>query len=248
VEKGAHLLCAQRCVVRRSLARRGGDSSLVGCFERRTSRAGRSGGHIADTRKKAESARPVLADEKNKILAVERRAEEVKEHDAARPPGAEDESEEARDGAVVLGAAVKIAAPVAPGRGVRRAVGLALFRRYVLQSKHHFLSDDSQYSPSPGSDNPGTACGRKTPVDDGRYGPCNQSDTREWSDDPPSGYLVFSTTIILANKHIITQTNFNCPIAVSSLVRVAARTPGCRIGLHGPYRLSPTGTVGRVPC
>ena len=30
-------------------------------------------------------------------------------------------------------------------------------------------------------------------------------------------YLVFSTTIILANKHIITQTNFNCPIAVSSL-------------------------------
>ena len=30
-------------------------------------------------------------------------------------------------------------------------------------------------------------------------------------------YLVFSTAIILANKHIITETNFSCPIAVSSL-------------------------------
>mmetsp|Transcript_20825 Transcript_20825/g.33752 ORF Transcript_20825/g.33752 Transcript_20825/m.33752 type:complete len:80 (-) Transcript_20825:19-258(-) len=30
-------------------------------------------------------------------------------------------------------------------------------------------------------------------------------------------YLVFSTSIILANKHIITETHFNCPIAVSAL-------------------------------
>lgn len=30
-------------------------------------------------------------------------------------------------------------------------------------------------------------------------------------------YLVFSTAIILSNKHIITETNFSCPIAVSSL-------------------------------
>ena len=30
-------------------------------------------------------------------------------------------------------------------------------------------------------------------------------------------YLVFSTAIILANKHIITETSFSCPITVSSL-------------------------------
>jgi hypothetical protein len=30
-------------------------------------------------------------------------------------------------------------------------------------------------------------------------------------------YLVFSTCVILANKHIITETDFKCPIAVSSL-------------------------------
>lgn len=30
-------------------------------------------------------------------------------------------------------------------------------------------------------------------------------------------YLLFSTAIILSNKHIITETNFSCPIAVSSL-------------------------------
>ena len=30
-------------------------------------------------------------------------------------------------------------------------------------------------------------------------------------------YLVFSTAIILSNKHIITETNFSCPITVSSL-------------------------------
>ena len=30
-------------------------------------------------------------------------------------------------------------------------------------------------------------------------------------------YVAFSTAIILSNKHIITETNFACPIAVSSL-------------------------------
>ena len=35
-------------------------------------------------------------------------------------------------------------------------------------------------------------------------------------------YVAFSTAIILSNKHIITETNFRCPIAVSSLGSVSA--------------------------
>ena len=58
-------------------------------------------------------------------------------------------------------------------------------------------------------------------------------------------YLVFSTTIILANKHIITETNFNCPIAVSSLGSLFGWAgEGAFPTFQAPFR----GIVGMLKC
>jgi hypothetical protein len=83
-------------------------------------------------------------------------------------------------GATAPGAAVAGGLETAP-------VGLALFTTFILQSKTPWMTAGMIHPciqsrvPPPGewSDKPSRAYARKTSVDNSRYVPCNQPDTRE---------------------------------------------------------------------